>query len=458
MIRNIFLVILYGWLTFGCLSLYGQQRTLLYEIWSDAEKNYSGIKASQSAIESSEMNESAIRSNALPQIKVQLQNTYGTFEGSNGASFPQQGFFNVTGKRAGSSGSSSSANTFASIVTEYEIYNFGRQKAEENAASVLTLKAKTDQSSYILRLKKMVSEKYLEVVFAASKLSWARKNELRLKKIHILNSALSRSGLKPEADSVLTYSSYLQASAVRDNLDGLLSSAGEKMKEFSRKDVDTTKVVSFSFLRPSGVFEGENLQNNLHPFIQMLQYEAEYYQKKSEIQKKTVMPSVKALGGYSYRGSGINSDGYSSGNWMDGFSNPANNFLVGLGLTWNISSVYTNNKKAGALQRESQKFIHLEEQSKAAIRVEKDALHLHISGQQEELVKQAKAVKNANDAYEMYFARYKSGLISLTELLQIQQILENAERNQINAAKEYWKQVINLAELTADFDYLFNNL
>lgn len=131
---------------------------MLRDIWSETEKNYSGVLASQSAVESSEINEAVVKSNALPQIKAQFQNTYGTFEGSNGASFPQQGFFTVSGSRVGSDGSALSANTFASMVTEYEIYNFGRQRTEEKAASLLTSKTKTNQIAYLLRLKKLFSK------------------------------------------------------------------------------------------------------------------------------------------------------------------------------------------------------------------------------------------------------------------------------------------------------------
>lgn len=458
MIRKTFLVILYGWLMLSCLNLYGQQVSLLRDIWSETEKNYSGVLASQSAVESSEINEAVVKSNALPQIKAQFQNTYGTFEGSNGASFPQQGFFTVSGSRVGSDGSALSANTFASMVTEYEIYNFGRQRTEEKAASLLTSKTKTNQIAYLLRLKKTVFEKYLDAVFAVSKLHWADKNTIRIQKIHRLNSALSRSGLRPEADSVLTYSSYLQAAAVRDNTNGLMLSAIEKLKEFYPEKIDGAQLGSTHFLDPALLSEMKLGGNISHPFIETLQFEADYFEKKAESQRKSALPSIKALAGYAYRGSGINNQGYSSGNWIDGFSNPANNFLVGLGVTWNLTSVYTNSKKANAFRKESERFLYLEEQSKMAIQVETSALEKTISAQFDELGKQAEAVKKAESAYEMYFARYKSGLIGLTELLQIQQILETAENNQINAAKDYWKQVINLAEMTTDFNYLFNNL
>ena len=124
MIRTSLSVLLLGLITQHSV-LFGQQNSLLGKIWTETEKNYSGIQAAQSAIESSEYNEAAVKAGALPQIKLQYQNTYGTLEGSNGGFFPQSGFFNVSGNR--NSGSSTAANNFASASVEYEIYNFGRQ-------------------------------------------------------------------------------------------------------------------------------------------------------------------------------------------------------------------------------------------------------------------------------------------------------------------------------------------
>ncbi|MNW09398.1 hypothetical protein D3C71_2063840 [compost metagenome] len=58
----------------------------------------------------------------------------------------------------------------------------------------------------------------------------------------------------------------------------------------------------------------------------------------------------------------------------------------------------------------------------------------------------------------MYLARYKSGLITLSELLQIRNLLEQAENNHVEASLSYWILLAHESELTADFDYLFNNL
>ena len=87
-----------------------------------------------------------------------------------------------------------------------------------------------------------------------------------------------------------------------------------------------------------------------------------------------------------------------------------------------------------------------------------DASKAKIIQQNQQLIKTRLAVKQSQDAYAMYLARYKSGLITLSELLQLRLLLEHAENSHIEASRDYWIQLANEAELTADFDFLFTNL
>ena len=75
-----------------------------------------------------------------------------------------------------------------------------------------------------------------------------------------------------------------------------------------------------------------------------------------------------------------------------------------------------------------------------------------------EVEKTNEAQQQANGAYQMYLSRYKSGLMDLSNLLQIQILLEQAEKKHIDAAFDFWMLRAAEAELIADFTHLFNNL
>jgi outer membrane protein TolC len=458
MIRFFLSASIFFWLTLAAPALYAQQKQhTLGDLWSLVEKNYPGIMAKQSDIESAKYSEKATKSNALPQAKMQMQNNYGTYEASTGGFFQQPGLFNVNGAK-GLSGSSTVVSTFGSATVEFELFAFGRQQAENKAAEMLTTLSSADKESYLINLKKELSTRYIQVIYNSAKLKWIDQNATRLFDIKKSAAGLARSGIKPAADSLLAYSSYIQALAERDNLVGNKIASIQRLKELHGQDVSDYSYSEEGFIKPTFSNSNPVLINHSHPFLETFDKQSSYHELNGIAQKRSALPSIKILGGYAFRGSGIGSTGSVSGDWKDGFSNSSNNVLVGLGLSWNLTNLYSNKLKANAQFKKAEKAKFMQSQYELQMVANLEAAKSKISEQQKQLTKTAEAVKHVLDAYDMYMARYKSGLITLTELLQIRMLLEQAENNHIEASRSYWLQLANEAELTNNFDFLFNNL
>src|SRR5690606_631702 len=141
-------------------------------------------------------------------------------------------------------------------------------------------------------------------------------------------------------------------------------------------------------------------------------------------EKGEALPTLKVLGGYAFRSSGINNNGHISSSWRNGFNNQSNNYLFGLGLTWNISNLYSKSFSAASLAKKAQQTEQLHQQYEVAMQSDIASLKAKINEQYQQLQKTNMAVKQSQQAYNMYLARYKSGLIALTELLQIQSLLD----------------------------------
>ena len=93
MIKQI-LVAITMWLTIAAIfPMHGQHKqNTLGNLWPKVEESYPGVGARESAIDAATLNERVVKSDMLPQVKAQAQNTYGTYEGSAGAFYPQAGF------------------------------------------------------------------------------------------------------------------------------------------------------------------------------------------------------------------------------------------------------------------------------------------------------------------------------------------------------------------------------
>ena len=442
-------------------SLYAQQQkaSSLGNVWAKVRENYVGISVKREAADAARIHERAVRSNRLPQVKAQAQNTYGTYNGSAGSFFPLAGLFNVSGTANPLDGSSIAASSFGSTTVQWELFSFGKLRSQNKAASSLTDKSVIEKDAYLLSLKKNLSERYIALLYNIAKLDWVTKNAQRLNNIRTITSGLVIAGIRPSADSLLAASSYLQAMGEHDKWDGFKEAAYIKLLELYGDDSIDYGASEKRFINPpkNNIYEENSIKPG-HPVLKVLDKQTNYYTYSAEAQTRASLPSLSLLGGYGFRGTGINSNGGVSGAWKDGFNNAANNFLAGIGITWNITNLHTNQLKGRELKKEAESTRLLHEQYQQAMQADLAASKVKIKQQYQQLQKTRLAVCQSKDAYNMYLARYKSGLISLSELLQIRILLEQAEDAQIEASRAYWMVLVSQANLTADFEFLFNNL
>lgn len=451
------------WSTLGGLFvLHAQENKLntLGKLWPKVEIYYPGIKAKDNTIEAAALQKKFVQSNnRLPQINAQVQNSYGTYEGSSGAFFTQPGIFNVSGSTQAITGSSTVANTYGSATVGWEVFSFGKQRKQEHIVNNQYEQTLRDKDVYLLQLKKVLSDRYIDFLYQEANFRWKEQNVKRLETIKKITSGLAVAGLRPAADSLLASSSLEQASGEYYNMDGRKHAALFKLLElFGGNSLDyTASSIRFASL-PHLRLESANGVIEEHPTIVALNNQEKYFKLNSEFHKKSALPSVKLLGGYGVRGTGISPESIASGSWQNGFSNTSTNFLAGVGVTWNISNLYTNRlqghqalKKAASVEQQKQQY-------KLAMSTDLMASNVKLSKQFIQFQKSKEAVKHAQDAFDMYFVRYKNGIISLSELLQIQAFLEQAEQAHIEVSKGYWMLLAYEAELTNNFDFLFNNL
>jgi outer membrane protein TolC len=88
----------------------------------------------------------------------------------------------------------------------------------------------------------------------------------------------------------------------------------------------------------------------------------------------------------------------------------------------------------------------------------------HIAQLEAEIVASDAGIKESNlsrakaeEAYLLYKARYEGGLINLSDLLQVQEILLQTERQNLMAYLNYWNLMISKSYQQADFSQLFTH-
>ncbi|WP_439559758.1 TolC family protein [Dyadobacter sp.] len=438
-------------------SLHAQSSLGLTKIWEITLSNYPSISSKQAQLDESRLNETLTRSNAyMPNVQLQLQNSMGTYASSSGAFFPLPGVININGQVAGQPGQPSAAfNTFGSVVADWKFFEFGRKNLSIKAADLDIDQATNELSAEQLRLKTRSAQLFLKLLNSKVNLQWALQNEARTRQIFELSASLAVAGLKPGADSSLALSAYLQTDAEQESWRAKLSSDLQALTELA-PDIDTAQGLHYqAYLSPAPIMQGGAIEAS-HPYLQVLDAAVRYGQTQAELAGRQALPSFSALGGVALRGSGIGQDGVVENGVLDGYANGSTNYLLGLALTWNITNASTSNlAKKRILSRVRSRQANYEVQ-KLDLNTRQSSTSKRIEGQLRQISSINAAVKNARLAYELYLSRFENGLISLTELLQIQLILQQAEKTNIDAHSQLWEQVLVRSEASGDFSYLQN--
>ncbi|WP_316841552.1 TolC family protein [Pedobacter gandavensis] len=443
------------------ISGYSQQHKelSLSHLWELTVDQYPSLTEKQAKIGESEYRKKELHNAAIPQVQLQLQNSFGTFEGTNGAFFPVPGVFNVSGKGAADQpGSGTTMNSFGSVLMDWKVSQFGKQQKMIEAAGYEVQEAKSNYEASKLSLLAKTTGRYLDLMYTSSGRSWADQNALRVKEIFDLSVSLAEAGLKPGADTALAAAAYLQAQAQQEDWIGRYQAGQIKLKELAPALVGEQVLPVQQYMAKLFTIENADSVAAKHPFLETLDKQLRVQVLQKEVIGKKQLPSISLLAGLSARGTGINPDGSLQNSYSSGFNNGAQNYLVGLGLSWNLTGLYTGSVEKKRAQKQVDAAQSRYQLQKLQMNTSLQAISSRIQAQLKQVTKTGSAVLKTTDAYVLYLSRYEAGLINLTDLLQIQSLLQQVEKSNIEVHQELWTQLNTKAELSGDYSFLFNQL
>lgn len=441
---------------FSLAHSFAQKKQLtLQEAYKAASHNYPGIDVQKAKIEESKYHVKYVTSKSLPQANIQVQNTLGTLESSPGGFFPLPGQFNING--ANDAENSTAYNTYASLVADWEIYSFGKLNKEKYAAELQVSQSESGLKSYEVNLKGSVSRLFFGLLYHKAKLDWASKNTARLYEVLTISTGLAAAGLKPGADTSLASSSYSQIQSDMNLWNGLFKGSKHHLNEFTAIDEADIQVNTKQFMRIPNqqVYNGE--QSASHPFLDQVTSGIKVKDALMDAKGRSVLPSLSLLGGVSSRGTDAG-DAHSSRQWRNGFDNGKSNYLVGFGIKWNLTGIHRSKIEQKQIGQQKRKLEAELEQTQRKLNAAVQSSHAQLIEQNQQVINTETGVLKAQEAYRLYRTRYENGLINLTELLQIQSLLQEAEDKQLHALKGYWAQLILQAEATGNFESLFETV
>jgi len=441
--KKLFIIIPF-WL-FGSLAFAQKKTYSLEDVWQKTLQQYPLLTAKKERISEQEMRKELIKKQFLPEVNIQSQQSYGSFKSVPGSFFPLPGIYTAGGNNKTIT-NEVGTYLYSSAVLQWNFIQFGRLRKNLDIADASIQLSTQSLKLEEWRLLSVATRSYFSALSSAAFLKIAREDVKRLSDLFSLLQSQSNAGLRPGADTFLIKSALLQSKTKLHEQQAVLKSSVLQLsaligEDVSPADLDTSIYYRFN---QNAITMGDELKH--HPYLQLINAQIHYNEVEREAIKKQVYPFIGLLAGVGIKGSALKNDVNVNRNFYSPWSNTSGNYLAGIGLTWNFSSLYQNKTKNSIAGH-----------GIASVKAERDAVQRQLEmqyasaiaawkEQQQKLADAAASLLSSKQAYELYEVRYQSGLINLIELLQLQKNLQDAESIYAAAISSYWNELINQAE------------
>ncbi len=453
----------YFFLFFLIASKANSQVLTLKDAVQTSLNNYPTIKAKTNFLKASEASEKATSSEYLPTLNVGLQNVYGTANGQLGP------LYALRGLSAASSGpiflTQNWNAAFGSLYVaniNWDFFTFGRvhEKIKVSAAQVQQESNDLEQERFQEEVR--VASAYLNLLAAQRVRLSQQKNLERADALRTVVVTLTKNGLNAGVDSSLANAEVSNAKiALTNALDyeqeqanQLAQLMGIPYQEFMLDTVFLSRI-------PNSLYDSPGLKDE-HPVLKYYQSRVEVSEAQAKYYDRTKLPVFSLFGVIQSRGSGfgdtystIYPDDYSHAYWS-GIKPTSSNYLVGVGVTWNLTSLSQVRHQVNAQESTSKglqnEYELVSQQIKAQLALSDQKMKNAIANYREAPVQ----MKAASDAYLQKSVLYKNGLTDIVDVTQALYTLNRAETDRDISNNNIWQALLLKAAASGDFGLFIN--
>ena len=164
---------------------------------------YPTLAAQRSALEAIRTNVRVVHDNRLPNVRLHDQIDVGTANGHSGSYFSLGLIVPTSGGRRAENRMDLASGNIALASMDWEVYNFGRFKAEDQLARTDILVGESALEREQFGLRQFVITTYLDLLQLKQQLKIEQRNIARVDTVRRIITNLVRNGIKPGLDSSL---------------------------------------------------------------------------------------------------------------------------------------------------------------------------------------------------------------------------------------------------------------
>jgi outer membrane protein TolC len=424
------------------LSLFAQQKTWsLAEFVDSAQRHLPVLLQKKSLADAARVGVTDARHSFLPNSYLGDELTAGT-DNSIPGSYISFGIIPSSSSGVRSSNIYQPAlGNIGFFYNQYELYDFGLKKATvQNAQAFANLsQADLDRETYLIKWE--VAKLYLDFLKTQFQLSIDKENVNRYDTIYTVIQAVTRSGIKPGADSALAMA---ELSRTRTTYNQTLGQVRELQQQLSYLTgipagniaIDTSRTRDYpSVLNNTGIRADSSLTGN--PLIDYFDKERALYVQREQLVRKSYLPRVLLNGVGWARGSSIDyTDEYKS-SAASGLGYQRFNYMAALTVEYDLfNTVHRKDKALIARNNVLASEYGLQQQQLSLQNVGNKAQE-GIRTASQNLIEIPIQVRSAQDAFNQKTAQYKAGIINLVDLTDATFVLYRAESDYVQTLSDW---------------------
>lgn len=437
----------------------------LQEALKTAVENYGTIKAKTNYAAAAKLSIEQSRREYLPNLVVSAQQDYGTVNGQNG---PLYGFGGYGVASSGLPLSEQNWNAaFGALYLvnfNWDVFTFGRVRERIKIAKASYEQTENDLAQEQFQHQIKVIAAYLNLLAAQRITISQQKNVERATTFLEIASTRALNGLIPGVDSSF-------ASAEVSNANIALTKAIDFEQEQSNRLAVLLGIphqnfqLDSTFIRKVPAFASNNGNTSLaeHPTLKFYQSRTKVSLEQSKYYRRMFYPTLTAFAIMQGRGSGFTA-AYTQDqtaftrNYGTGVTPTRGNYLLGLGINWNLASIlrYAPQAKSQKLVTEGlQKEYELVEQQ---LNAQLALADLKIKNALANYVEAPNQVKSASEAYVQKSTLYKNGLATMVEVSQTLYALNRAEIDREIINNNVWQALLIKSAANGNLSLFLNEL
>jgi outer membrane protein len=455
--KYLYTIMLIASISLPSMVLHAQNKTpyrSLRDLLQIAEINYPVLKSKRLDEQAAQKNVNVSKNLLVPSLEASYQINYATYNNITGMVYPQY-IIPISGPPSKSNDLNGVFGSATSLLLNWQPITFGQRKGQVNYARAGSDYADADVRNEVFQHKIKVINAYLDALTAEELtkvyLNNLKRTETSLEEIY----SLVTSGIKPGVDTSLFKAEVSKAKVELLNNRKYREQAHIYLSQLLASDTvySFTDTLFYFKLPVNFLIQYDSVR---HPLMTMYKTNYEISIARKKVLSRTMLPALGVWGTTYARGSGISYNG--TVNSSDGLGLQRVNYGIGVQLSLPVlqyARIRPQLQQQDLLiQSNQEKLNEIELQLKEETKLAEVTINNAYAVAKESIL----FLQSAQYSFDAMQSRYKSGLATFADLMQVQYALVKAETDYKLSFMEVWKALLFKASVSGNLDLFINQV